>query len=55
LAGREPLNRSNANADGDPAEDGIEFLSEVGRCNEGGLKVSTDSPFEGVDLESKSQ
>jgi hypothetical protein len=33
----------------------LKFLSEVGRCNEGGLEDLTDSPFEGVDLESESQ
>jgi len=44
LAGTQVPLIAKANADGDPAEDGIErFLSEVGRCNEGGLKVSTEA------------
>jgi hypothetical protein len=35
--------------------DTASFLSEVGRCNEGGPKKFFDGPFEGVDLESESQ
>jgi hypothetical protein len=51
------LNQSKANADGDPAEDGIEkFLKTVGRCKKGVLQGrEPEGTFEGVDLESESQ
>jgi hypothetical protein len=44
-----------ANADGDPAEDGIEnfFLKLVAATKAGPRNL--EGPFEGVDLESESQ
>jgi hypothetical protein len=44
-----------ANADGDPAADGMRVLLTVGRCNVEHEQRKLQSAFKGVDLESESQ